>query len=164
MAIQMIDLDKIKKMREEGRDNDALNYVRELADKFPKDAYIQCQSAFLHDSLNREAEAVKFYENAISLGLSTEDERDAYLGLGSTYRALGQFQKSKETFLKGLELFPEANQFQVFLAMTLYNLGEHHEAMKRLLLVLANTSNDSNVTQYGRAIRSYAEDLDSIQS
>ncbi len=45
--------------------------------------------------------------------------------------------------------------------MALYNSGEHHEAMRILLHLLATTSQDASVQEYRRAIALYAGDLDS---
>ncbi|TCP68322.1 tetratricopeptide repeat protein [Baia soyae] len=52
-------------------------------------------SAWSHDVLCLESEAIPYYERAIELGLSKEDDLEgALLGLGSTYRVLGQYEKS----------------------------------------------------------------------
>lgn len=48
---------------------------------------------------------------------------------------------------------------KVFLAMTLFNLAEYHEAVASLLGVIADTTADPETKSYERAIRLYAEDL-----
>jgi len=96
---------------------------------------------------------------AIQNGLAGKSLRGAYLGLGSTYRTLGQYAESKQTLLEGLRHFPEATEMRVFLAMALYNLAEYHEAVASLLCVIADTTSDSETKSYERAIRLYAEDL-----
>jgi tetratricopeptide (TPR) repeat protein len=97
---------------------------------------------------------------AISAGLSGEQLRGAYLGLGSTYRALGQYEDALAVFEEGLRNFPSAAELVVFRAMALYNLGRNKEAVAGLLTVVAGTSSDPAVQSYRRAISSYAEDLD----
>jgi hypothetical protein len=82
------------------------------------------------------------------------------MGLGSTYRTLGEYEASKRTLLAGLERFPDAVEMCVFLAMTLYNLGEHHASVATLLGVIADTTNDAETQGYALAIRFYAKDLD----
>jgi hypothetical protein len=64
--------------------------------------------------------------------------------------------------LTGMSEFPEHREFEVFYAMVLYNLGEHAEAMQRLLVQLADTSGDQRITDYSRAIRYYADQLDRV--
>ena len=88
------------------------------------------------------------------------EELGALLGMGSTYRCLGEYQKAKEIFQRALELFPERNEYKVFLAMAYYNLGEYAKGMELLLNSLAETSKDEGVIRYQRAIRFYADKLD----
>jgi len=156
----MIDLSSIRELRQAGQHEQAQQQLVELAVQFPNDAVVQYEAACVHDYLGLEREAVPFYVAAIQHGLSGEDLRNAYLGLGSTYRALGQYNESKQTLREGLSHFPEATEMKVFLAMTLYNLGEHHTALTSLLHVIADTTSDPEVKSYQRAIQLYAEDLD----
>jgi hypothetical protein len=52
--------------------------------------------------LRLEAEAVPFYERALNAtGLSRDDRHGAFLGLGSTYRVPGRYDRSSATFRRG---------------------------------------------------------------
>ena len=104
--------------------------------------------------------AVLYYERAIALGLETDDLRGAYLGLGSTLRALGEYEKAEATLLAGVEHFPLSGALRVFLAMALYNRAHYHEAMELLLGELTRPRPDPEIAAYRRAIALYAEDLD----
>jgi tetratricopeptide (TPR) repeat protein len=152
----------IHALREAGDHESARAQMLLLAQQHPQDAAIQYAAACLHDSLGYEREAVPFYLAAIQLGLPDPDLRGAYLGLGSTYRTLGAYAESEQTFRAGLARFPDAAELQVFLAMTLYNRGHHHDSIALLLRALAETSQDPNLRIYSRAIRFYADDLDRI--
>ncbi len=44
--------------------------------------------------------------------------------------------------------------------MVLYNLGRHTEAMELLLINLSDTTSDPAISEYGKAIRFYADKLD----
>ncbi len=101
-----------------------------------------------------------YYEEAIRLVLLRKELEETLLGLGSSYRALGDYAKSKDVFLKGLELFPNNRALQVFYSMTLYNLKEHHRAMELLLTCLADTTTDQEILNYKKAIHFYADKLD----
>ena len=126
----------------------------------PDDAELNYECAVAHDRLGLEHEAVPYYVKAIRQGLPEPQLRSAYLGLGSTYRAIGDYPKSMEVFDEGLELFPDAEELVVFRAMTLYNLGRAREGVAHLLGVLARTSEDPGVVRYRRAIEFYADHLD----
>ncbi len=108
--------------------------------------------------------AASFYENTINLGLDGKDIEGGKLGLGSTYRTLGEYEKSKSTFRKGMELFPDNKAIQVFYFMTLYNLKEHTSAMKLLLKCLMDTTTDKEILSYKKAISFYSDKLDDIWS
>ncbi len=128
----------------------------------PDDPLLNYHYAWLHDSMGEEGAAVPFYERAIAGGLQDADLRGAMLGLGSTYRTLGEYQKSADMLRRGMFRFPEAGEFPVFLAMALYNTGEHAEAMELLLKVIADTADDDGIQNFGRAILFYSDKLDEV--
>lgn len=150
-------------LREEGTPQ-ARERLVSLVDRYPQDATIAYQTAWAHDSVGLEAEAVPFYERALNgSGLSAEDRHGAFLGLGSTYRVLGRYDLSLATLRRGLEEFPDNPALRAFLAMALYNVGESREAVRTLLKVTATTSADPQVQNYRRAIEYYADNLDETQ-
>ena len=82
------------------------------------------------------------------------------LGLGSTYRCIGEYQKSIETFRHALTLCPDSHEFNVFLGIAYYNTGEYSKAMELLLNTLTGTSSHEGILRYRRAIRFYSDKLD----
>jgi tetratricopeptide (TPR) repeat protein len=149
-------------MREAGQDEEARRLLLELHADQPKNALVNLQCAWVHDKLGLESEAVSFYEKALGLGLEGDDLRDALLGLGSTYRAIGQYEKAVSTLRRGVDLFPGHGGIKVFLALALYNDRSAKEACEMLLQIVADTSADPTVAAYRRALDLYAEDLDRI--
>ena len=156
------ELEKAINLRKEGKQKESNEMLLKLAKVSPADALINYQCAWSFDVLGKELEAVPFYEKAIELGLSGKDLEGALLGLGSTYRTLGEYKKSKNVFLKGMNLFPENRAIQVFYSMTLYNLKEYHNAMELLLKSLVDTTADKEILSYKDAIKFYADKLDQI--
>jgi GNAT superfamily N-acetyltransferase len=147
--------------REAGEAETARQALLALSAEFPGDAPVAYQTAWVHDVLGLEAEAVPFYERALTLpGLPEDDRRGALLGLGSTCRVLGRHADAVRTLRQGVEEFPQDGALRAFLAMALYNTGGHHEAMTLLLRLLTATSGDPGVRAYRRAIDHYAGDLD----
>ncbi|WP_232697253.1 tetratricopeptide repeat protein [Brevibacillus daliensis] len=157
-----IELEHAIKLREEKNLLTSNEILVTLVKEFPENAIVSYQCAWSYDVLGKEREAVPYYEKALSLGLEGEDLEGALLGLGSTYRTLGEYEKSKNILLKGVELFPANHSIKVFYAMTLYNLGEHNKAMDILLTSLVKTSDDPEIIKYKNAIQFYSNKLDTI--
>ncbi|MCP2329518.1 tetratricopeptide (TPR) repeat protein [Hamadaea flava] len=150
-------------LRESDRTEEARELLLTLSDRYPQDAEVAYQAAWAHDKLGLEAEAVPFYERSLATaGLSPEDRAGAFLGLGSTLRALGRYEDAVTTLRRGLAEFPDDAALQTFLAMAMYNVGQARESVSLLLKLLAETSGDERVRRYRRAIEFYAQDLDAI--
>jgi tetratricopeptide (TPR) repeat protein len=160
MAQVRDELERAVYLRENGRAEEARELLLKLVAEKPGDPQINHHCAWVHDLLGREHEAVPFYERAIEEGLTGEDLEGAMLGLGSTYRALGEYERAVETLRGGTTRFPNSRAMQVFLAMVLYNTGEGREAVELLLRNLAETTGDGGISAYNRAILFYAGRLD----
>jgi len=157
-----IRLERAIDLRKKGNYEESNELLMELVQDFPENASINYQCAWSFDLLGKELQAVPFYEKSIQLGLSSKELEGALLGLGSTYRTLGEYEKSKNVFLKGIELFPNNRAIQTFFSMTLYNLNEHTKAMELLLNCLINTTTDDEILKYKKAIDFYSDKLDVI--
>lgn len=149
-------------LRKNGDYKESNELFRKLVEEFPNNASINYQCAWSFDLLGEEAKAVPFYEKAIELGLPSIELEGAILGLGSTYRTLGDYEKSKSTFLKGIERFPNNKAIRTFYSMTLYNLNEHNQAMEILLKCLIDTTEDTDIISYKKAIKFYSDKLDEV--
>lgn len=153
-------LDRAIALRKSGKHKESNELLSELVKAFPEDATINYQCAWSFDLLGEEAKAVPFYEKAIDLGLAEKELEGALLGLGSTYRTLGEYEKSKVIFQKGWKQFPDNRAIETFYAMTLYNLGKHDKAMELLLNCIIDTTTDKNILAYKKAIAFYSDKLD----
>ena len=152
--------DLIRSLRLDGKHEEARILALRLISTSPTDATLLYETACVHDFLGFEAEAIPLYVAAIENGLQGDTLRNALLGLGSSYRTLGQYDESLVTLEKAIKLFPGAQEMVVFRAMALYNIGEFKEAVASLLGVINRTTNDPIVQRLERAISLYAEDLD----
>ena len=147
-------------LREDGEHEEARNLLLKLVAEHPEEAIVHFQTAWVHDAMGLEREAVAFYERALELGLSNRERAPALLGLGSTLRTLGEYARAIEVLREGVEDFPEMRAMEVFLIMSLYNEGRHQEAMERALQIILDTSADDSIGMYERAIQFYAGNLD----
>ncbi|MFZ4834582.1 tetratricopeptide repeat protein [Rouxiella sp. Mn2063] len=159
-------LQLIDQLTQEGHHQAALQHALNLLkdDAYANSAQLMYKIASLYDVQGFEKEAIPFYQQAIANNLEEKDLPEAYLGLGSTFRTLGRYQESLETFENGLVRFPDAVDLRIFRAMTLYNLGQNKRAVSELLLLLAENSQHPHVTRYKRAMTLYSEDLDRVWS
>ncbi|PPA70352.1 tetratricopeptide repeat protein [Jeotgalibacillus proteolyticus] len=157
-------LNEAIELRRNGDLEKSNQYLLDLCKEYPDDPIVFYQCAWSFDVLGKETEAVPYYEKAIDSGLSGNDLEGAYIGLGSTYRVLGEYEKSREVFLKGLGAFPENQALRVFYAMTLYNVNDHQQAMEILLTSLLETTTDPQVLNYSKAISFYKDKLDRVWS
>jgi tetratricopeptide (TPR) repeat protein len=155
------ELDAITGSRHGGQVASALGLLKQLDARCPNVAEINHQLAWTCEVLGREAEALPYYEKAVALGLPANELSGAQLGLGSTLRSLGQLERSAEVLRAGQAQFPDNREFDVFLALTLHDLGQHAEAMKLVLTLIADTSEDPGLTAYQRTIRFQAARLGS---
>lgn len=149
-------------LRAQGHAEQAIPIFAQLLDQDPNNAELLYQMAWAHDNLGLEKQAVPYYAAALRNQLDASHRPAALLGLGSTYRTLGQYDNAKEILAQGVNEFPNHRELKVFYAMALYNAGEHAEAMNLLLTELVDTTNDPGIARFEKAIRFYADKLDRI--
>lgn len=149
-------------LRENGEQQKAYEILVRLAEEYPADPVIHYQCAWSCDVLGEETKAIPYYEKAIALGLKGKDLEGAFVGLGSTYRTIGEYKNSLNTLEKGMAAFPKNSALKVFHAMSLYNSGYSTQAMDVLLKIVAETSSDLTIQEYEKAIYYYSDKLDIV--
>ncbi|WP_127717028.1 tetratricopeptide repeat protein [Halobacteriovorax sp. HLS] len=155
-------LDKAIELRKSGNFEESLKLLIEELGNNSESALLNYHAAWACDCLGREKDAAPFYEKAIANGLSGNDLRDAYLGLGSTYRCVGKYEESLALFEKAIMSFPNDKELVVFRTLTLYNLGKHEESFSTLLNLLADTTNDEGIKGYASVLKNYSKCLSKI--
>lgn len=151
-------IEEAKQLRKNKKPDEAMDILRTLLQSHPNDPDLNYQIAWTCDSMGKESEAVPYYEKAIANGL-IEDRSGAILGLGSTYRCLGEYEKSLNVFNQGIKEFPEDRALKVFRALTLYNLGKDEESVSQILIQLIDTTSDESIKSYDGALRFYSDKL-----
>lgn len=154
-------LEKAIQLRKENKPEQALVVLGELLKTYPNHPDLNYQMAWTYDFMGKESDAVRYYEKAISNGL-VEDRSGAMLGLGSTYRCLGECEKSLKVFDQAVSEFPTDRALKVFRALTLYNLGKSEESVSQLLIQIIDTTSDAQIKFYEKALRFYSDKLNEI--
>jgi tetratricopeptide (TPR) repeat protein len=153
------ELDAIVGARAHGQAAAILPRLQQLDARHPNVAEINYQLAWTCDVLGREAAALPYYEKAVALGLPKNELAGALLGLGSTLRHLGQLERSAAVLRAARLQFPENREFDAFLALTLHADGKAGEALRLALDALCDTSEDTGIRAYQRALRHAASRL-----
>jgi tetratricopeptide (TPR) repeat protein len=136
----------------------AVSILKTLLQSHPSDPDINYQMAWACDLMGKESEAIPYYEKAIGNGL-IEDRLGAMLGLGSSYRCLGDYENSLRIFDQAISEFPQDRALKVFRALTLFNLGETEKSVGQILVQLLDTTSDVSIKSYERALRFYSDKL-----
>ncbi len=152
-------LSLVKEARARGSWAETMAILEAEAAIRPDDAEVQYEIACTHESLGKERDAVPAYERAILLGLPQEQMPEAYLGLASTYRTLGEYKKAKLVFEKAIGLYPSYRALEAFYSLCLLNLNEADRAAEILIRHLAETSDDPSIRAYRRALLFYRDKL-----
>ncbi|WP_410982887.1 tetratricopeptide repeat protein [Bacillus cereus] len=151
-------LEQAIQLRNEQKYEESRDILVGLA-KLTEDPEVLYQCAWTHDAMGLETEAASYYEQAIANGLAGESLCGAYIGLGSTYRCIGEYDKAIVTLEAGLKRFPDNDVMKVFLSIAKYNVKAYEEAMKLLLETVVKLE---SVKEYERAISFYKEHLHKI--
>ena len=150
-------------LRNASQHTEALTILLDLHNATPDDATLNYELACTFASEGVKDEAIGFFEHAIECGLSGDPLRHGFISLGSTYRNVGRFGDAARILQRGAAVFPDAPEFDVFLAMTRYHMGDHQEAMRLLLGHIAEYSVEPATQAHKQAILYSAEHLDQAE-
>lgn len=158
----MNELDLALQYRREGNLEESKSIILDLLSRDPSNPVLLFNYACAHDVMGLEREAIPYYIKSLDSGLTNELRKEALLGLGSSYRALGMYDEANEILEKAIQEFPDGREMQVFYAMVQYNLQKYGKAMEILLNQIIDTSSDDGIQAYKKAIKYYSDKLDQV--
>lgn len=144
-------------LRTDQRFGESKSILEKLLAASPDNASYNYHMAWLQDNLGLEEPAIPYYEKALKGELPSDEMQGALLGLGSTFRCVGEFKRSIEVFQSAIDRYPDNASFKVFLALSQFELGQTRVAFSGILRQLAVTTGDINVTSYKRALLEIAD-------
>jgi predicted Zn-dependent protease len=152
-------LERAIALREAGQAEQARSLLLDLASEHVDDPEVQYQTAWVHDLLGLEAEAVPYYERSLALGIGEPDREGLVLGLGSTYRNVGRHADAVATLEMGTRDYPENDAMRCFLALALLSNGDAESALATMLTLVLDSSGSPSVERFRRALSWYRDDL-----
>lgn len=82
-------------LREQGELLNAIALLQQLIHTYPEqDPLLYYELASNYDRLGEEKTAIPYYHQAIEQGLAGEERWKAFVQLGSSYRAIGDYEKA----------------------------------------------------------------------
>ena len=150
-------------LRNASQHTEALTILLDLNNANPDDPIVNFELAVTFAAEGVRDEAIGFYERAIECGLLGDQLRQSFVCLGSNYLAAGRIGDAARILQRGAAIFPDAPEFDVFLAMTRYHLGEYQEAVRLLSNHITQYSSEPATKLYRRAISYCAEHLDRVE-
>lgn len=134
-----------------------IRYFRELLERHPGHPVVTYEVAGAYDTDGQEAEARRWYEEALRLGIAGDDLRRCLCQYGSTLRWLGELDESLAVLQRARREFPDSDSVRVFLALTLNDAGRHDEAAGELLRVITKHGDVTDLGRYATGLGGLAE-------
>lgn len=155
-------IERAKDLRQEDDLEGSQALLMALLQEHPRDPLVLYEVGGSFDVMGEEREAIPYYRKAIQAGLSGDDLQECLVCLGSSYRALGEFETAVSTLEKAVKQFPDNNSGHVFLALAYYSDAQEDKAVSILLDLLIKTSSDENIQAYAETLDFYKDHLDDI--
>lgn len=132
---------------------------KKIEPNYLDDSFFYYQFGWLLDKKGNQKEAIEKYKKAINLGLSNEYLADCYLGLGSSYRVLKNYDKSIRALKKAIKLFPLNYELKLFLSLSYFDKNNFNKSYSTLLDVLLCVNSNEQIALYSKTINSYKNKL-----
>ena len=155
-------IDEVIELRSKKEYIKAKEKMEDILGEDPNNAYYNYQMAWCLDNLGLEHEAINYYHKAINNNLDLIYLKDAYIGLGSTYRSIGKYKEAEHILNEGLTKFDDSPVLKIFLAITHYNMNNNQKSVSLLIDTLLTNVENTEIHEYKNALKFYNENLDKI--
>lgn len=148
------------------RQDDDLEGSQELLLKLlkahPNNATVLYEVGGAYDVLGEEKEAIPYYKKAIQAGLDGDDLLECYICMGICQRNIGDFETAVQTLNHAVNKYPTRNSAKAFLALARFSNAQEDEAVRILLELLLETTNDEDILAYADTLDFYKDNLDEV--
>lgn len=153
---------RARELRREDELEASQSLLLELLESHPEDPVVLFEVGGAFDVLEELETAIHYYKEAIQRGLRGDDLRECLICLGINQRALGQFETAVDTLEDAASQLPDSNAVRAFLALAYYSNGQEDEAVRLLLELLLQTTQDEEIKLFADTLDYYKDNLDEV--
>jgi ribosomal protein S12 methylthiotransferase accessory factor len=125
-----------KLIAESGDPEWAITELRKIDDLMPEKYYVKFFLGSSHLAINEQADALKYFEQALNLNPDKEDIPSIYSYMGVCLKDLAQYKQAINTLEKGEEHDSERTDIHNLMGYCYFKLKEHEKAIQCFRKVL----------------------------
>jgi tetratricopeptide (TPR) repeat protein len=155
-------IQQARELRQADELEDSQEVLLTLLQEYPDDPQVLFEVGGAFDVMGYESEAIPFYRQAIEAGLEGSELHECLICLGSSHRNVGEFSEAIDVLEEAADQFPENRSSRAFLALAYYSDEQYEKAMRILLELLLETTDDDDILAYADTLDFYKDNLDEI--
>ena len=155
-------LRQAKALRQADELEESQDILLALLEEFPEDPEVLFEVGGAFDVMGYESEAIPYYRQAIEAGLEGAELHECLICLGSSYRNVGEFDEAVEILESTVEQYPNNNSGRAFLALAYYSDEQYEDAVRILVELLLETTNDDDILAYADTLEYYKDNLNEV--
>jgi tetratricopeptide (TPR) repeat protein len=151
-----------KKLRQADELEESQELLLALLEEYPDDPQVLFEVGGAFDIMGFESEAIPYYQQAIDAGLEGAELHECLICLGSSYRNVGEFDQAVEVLESATDRYPENKSSRAFLALAYYSDEQYEDAVRVLMDLLLETTDDDDILAYADTLDFYKDNLDEV--
>lgn len=155
-------LRRARELRQADELEDSQEVLLTLLQEYPDDPEVLFEVGGAFDVMGHESEAIPFYRQAIEAGLEGAELHECLICLGSSHRNVGEFSEAIDVLEDAAEQFPENRSSRAFLALAYYSDEQYEKAVRVLLELLLETTDDDDILAYADTLDFYKDNLNEV--
>jgi len=155
-------LEEARKLRDEDELEASQEILLALLEDHSDNATVLYEVGGSYDVLGEERDAISYYEKAVEADLEGDDLQECLICLGSCNRVIGEFEDSVQWLETAVKQFPDNKSGHVFLSLAYYSNDQKEDAMRTLMEVLLETTENEDIQSYADVFEFYKDNLEEV--
>lgn len=152
-------MEKILSLKLEGRYEEAIELIRDKLSLETQNGELYHHLAQCHDALGYEEEAIRYYNDALRLGVHDQIKKDTLICLASSYNVIEQYDQALDVIAQAEEEFPGYPPIPLFKSLILFSLNREGEALQSVMQEWLRDTDNLAIQKYKRALLYYSDQL-----